>query len=821
MFLRRFFPFFLTVFILSVFSGRIFAQNTVSITGKVLTIEQSKPLEYVAVKLYSLPDSAFVKGAFTNRDGKFEVVTNPGKYFLKLTEALYEDEMTEPFDIKATQTNLHLGTLRMQLTKTQNVQDVVVKGQKEVMETGIDKKVYNVAEDLNVNGGTANDILNRLPSVEVDQDGGVLLRGQGSVTILIDGRPSSMSGGNGKTLLDALPANSIERVEIVTNPSAKYDPDGTSGIINIVLKKNKLLGFNGMVSTNLASGDLTGGNVGEGSMSLSYRNGNVNVFGTYNARYLEGYRNNYNDIRQELSTGVFLLDQNRTGTDLDAGQTFRVGTDINLNPRNTIGFVATGSLTRRDRTGDLWNAQLNEAGQITNLWERSSYDPTDRQNLDLNINYKHDFKKERGNLILDVNQSLGTENIEGYYINTYYNPDSTLSNIPVLDQRLFNTDKNNITTAQADLTYLFPKLGLRTEAGLKAILRDQFVDTYSETLDSLGNAYQEDTLANFLYGYKEQIYSAYGVVGKQIKRFKLQAGLRAEQAYQIPNLISDSIRIVNDYFNFFPSAHVRYELKPKSELSLSYSRRIKRASANELNPFTNYSDPFNLQRGNPNLSPEYIHSFDLAYSLEKKKFTLSSALFYRQSNGVISRFKEFYPDNTSAVTYLNIAQTNALGAELILMFKPSAAFRSTVSYNGNYTWYFANQPAIPNRQGFNHNVKWNTSYEFWKKTATLQLSVNYNGPRVTVQGIAQRRGPVDLAFEKKLANGNWTLGTRVTDIFNRQGFYFIVDRPGVYQTGEFKWLTRRIYVSVSYKFGKLEISNKAKQGTSSDGGGEL
>jgi outer membrane receptor protein involved in Fe transport len=820
MFTRRYFPFFLTTFFLFVFSFKNVAQNLVSITGKVLTIEQSKPLEYVAIKLYSLPDSAFVKGAFTNRDGKFEVLTTPGKFYLKFSEALYEDEFSEPFEIKATQANLHIGTLRMQQTKTQNIKDVVVKGQKEVMETGIDKKVYNVAEDLNVNGGTANDILNRLPSVEVDQDGGVLLRGQGSVTILIDGRPSSMSGGNGKTLLDALPANSIERVEIVTNPSAKYDPDGTSGIINIVLKKNKLLGFNGMISTNLASGDLSGGNVGEGSVSLSYRNGNINVFGTYNARYLEGYRNNYNDIRQELSSGVFMLDQNRTGTDLDAGQTFRVGTDINLNPRNTIGFVATGSLTRRDRTGNLWNAQLNEAGQIINLWDRSSYDPTDRQNLDLNLNYKHDFKDERGNLIFDFNQSFGSEDIEGYYINTYYNPDTTIANIPVLDQRLFNTDKNNITTAQADLTYLFPKLGLRTEAGLKAILRDQLVDTYSETLDSLSNVYQEDTLANFLYGYKEQIYSIYGVVGKQIQRFKFQAGLRAEQAYQIPNLISDTIRIVNNYFNFFPSAHIRYELKPKSELSLSYSRRIKRASANELNPFTNYSDPFNLQRGNPNLSPEYIHSFDFAYSLEKKKFTLSSALFYRQSNGVISRFKEFYPDNTSAVTYLNIAQTDALGAELILMFKPSSSLRSTISYNGNYTWFITNQESIPNRQGFNHNVKWNTSYEFWNKSATLQLSVNYNGPRVTVQGIAQRRGPVDLAFEKKLANGNWSLGTRVTDIFNRQGFYFIVDRPGVYQSSEFKWLTRRIYVSVSYKFGKLEISNKAKQ-AASEGGGEL
>ncbi|MDP4799055.1 MAG: TonB-dependent receptor [Crocinitomicaceae bacterium] len=796
------------------------AQNLISITGKVLTYEQSKPLEYVSLKLYKLPDSSFVKGSFSNPDGKFQILASPGKYYLKLSVTLYEDELTESFELKPTQANLHLGTLRMQKPKTQETKEVVVRGQKEVMETGIDKKVYNVAEDLNVNGGTANDILNRLPSVEVDQDGGVLLRGQGSVTILIDGRPSSMSGGNGKTLLDALPANSIERVEIVTNPSAKYDPDGTSGIINIVLKKNKLLGFNGLVSTNLASGDLSGGNVGEGSVSLSYRNGNINVFGTYNARYLEGYRNNYNDIRQELSSGVFILDQNRTGTDLNAGQTFRVGTDINLNLRNTIGFVATGSLTQRDRTGDLWNAQMNEDGTITNLWKRSSIDPTDRQNLDLNLNYKHDFKNERGNLILDVNQSLGTEDIEGYYVNTYYNPDTTLSTLPILDQRLFNTDKNNITTAQADLTYLFPNLGLRTEAGVKAILRDQLVDTYSETLDNLSNTYQEDTLANFLYGYKEQVYSVYGVAGKQVKRFKLQAGLRAEKAYQIPNLISDTIRIVNDYFNFFPSAHVRYELKPKSELSLSYSRRIKRAGADELNPFTNYSDPFNLRRGNPYLSPEYIHSFDLSYSLEKKKLNVSSALFFRQSDGVISRFKEFYPDNTSAVTFMNIAQTKALGAELVLMFKPSPSLRSTISYNGNYTWYLTNQAELPNRQGFNNNVKWNTSYEFWKKTATLQLSVNYNGPRVTVQGIAQRKGPIDLAFEKKLAKGNWSIGTRVTDIFDRQGFYYEVDRPGILQTGEFKWLTRRVYVSASYKFGKLEVSNKGKQ-SGSDGGGEL
>ncbi|MEN9743279.1 MAG: hypothetical protein RLZZ65_1084 [Bacteroidota bacterium] len=796
------------------------AQSGSLVTGKIISIEGSKPLEYVAVKAFSLPDSSFKGAAVSLSDGKFEFQLVPGTYLVKFNLPLYEQEVLTDIQLLASQSNLHLGTIRMQKVKTQEVKDIVVKGSKEVMEAGIDKKVYNVAEDLNVSGGTANDILNRLPSVEVDQEGGVLLRGQGGVTILIDGRPSSLSGGNGKTLLDALPANSIERIEIVTNPSAKYDPDGTSGIINIVLKKNKLLGFNGMLSTNLASGNLKTGNVGEGNVSLSYRNGNINVFGTYNARYLEGFRNNYNDIVQGSGSTIFILDQNRIGSDLDAGQTFRLGTDINLNPRNSIGFVITGATGTRNRYGELWNGQLDTNGQVINLWMRAADDPSQRKNLDASFNFKHDFKENRGNLMVDFNQSLGQEHTQGYYTNSYYTPDTSSQIAAQRKQQLFNVDQNLITTAQADLTYLFPKQGIRTEGGLKTILRDQLVDTYSESMDTLTQLFYEDTMANFKYGYKEQIFSAYGVVGKQIHRFKVQGGLRVEKAYQIPNLISDSIRIVNDYFNFFPSGHVRYELKPKSELSLSYSRRIKRAAADELNPFTNYSDPFNLRRGNPYLNPEFIHSFDLGYSLEKKKFTLTSALYYRQSSGVISRVKEFYNNGTSAVTFMNIAETKAIGSELVLMFKPVQSFRSTISYNANYTWYITNQASLPNRQGFNHNLKWNTSYEFWKKTATVQVSVNYNGPRVTVQGIAQRQGPLDIAFEKKLADGKWTVGTRVTDVFNRQGFYFLVDRPGVYQEGEFKWLTRRVYVSAIYKFGKLEISNKAKN-SGSEGGGDM
>ncbi|NBX79005.1 MAG: TonB-dependent receptor [Flavobacteriales bacterium] len=596
---------------------------------------------------------------------------------------------------------------------------------------------------------------------------------------------------------------------MVTNPSAKYDPDGTSGIINIVLKKNKLKGFNGAISTSLGSGNLKGGNVADANASLSYRNAWFNVYGTYNVRYLDGYRNNVSYIKQTFSNGTQIVDQDRTGTDLNSGQTFRVGSDFYLKARNTLSFSVTGNIGRRDRTGDLHNRILDGNDSLTSRWDRISYDPSQQHNYDLNLNYKLDLKEDRGNLVFDFGQSLGTERIQGYYQNNYFNAqDTTLGVISDVRQQLFNKETNNITTAQLDFTYLMPKINARMETGGKAIIRQQSVNTFSETFDNIENQFLADTLANFKYNYNEQIYSIYGIFGQQLGKFKYQGGIRLEQAYQIPELVSDSIRIVNDYFNFFPSAHIRYAFTPKSEISLSYSKRITRAAAADLNPFTSYSDPFNLRRGNPYLKPEFIDSYDLAYSLEVKKITLSVSAYYRHNKGVITRFKEFYENNTSAVTFKNISETHNLGNEIVVVYKPTSSWRNTFSVNSNYIWYITNLTDLPNRQGANVNFKYNTSFEFWKKTATVQLSVTYNGRRVTVQGIAQRQGPIDLAFEKKFKEGKWAVGARVSDIFNKQGFYMQVDRSNVYQESEFKWLTRRFYLTATYKFGKLEMSNK-------------
>ena len=802
-------------------SSMSFGQKDGILTGRIVDKLSDKPMEYVSFRLFSVKDSSVAAGVFTDPDGRFNLEQLAyGNFYGKLTFSGYETITINDIKISATIKSVNLGTYKMIIDKTIDFDEIKVVGQLDVLKAGIDKKIYNVGEDLSVKGGTANDVLNNIPSVEVDQDGRIMLRGDGTVTVLIDGRPSSLSGGNGKSLLDALPAGSIERIEVVTNPSAKYDPDGTSGIINIVLKKNKLKGFNGMLTANVGSGNLNGGNVADGSFSLSYRNGKFNAYGSYSGRYMTGYRNNYSSLEQTFSDNSSLkIVQNRLGSDLNAGHTFRVGSDFYLKPRHVIGFSATGSIGQRDRTGDQWNTSYDGDGNVISFWNRESYDPTNQQNFDLNVNYKFDLKDDKGSFTIDANQSLGKEEIEGYYEQTDYNLDSTLIGSYLLDQQLFNTEKNNVTTVQSDFTYVLPKRKARIETGLKAIVRKQGVDTYSESLNQLSNLYEEDTLANFIYQYDEQIYSAYGIFGQELGKFKYQAGVRLEQSYQIPNLISDSIRIVNDFFNFFPSAHIRYAFTPKSEVSLSYSRRINRAGSSNLNPFTNYSDPYNLQRGNPNLQPEYIDSYDLGYTNERKKVTLTTSIFYRYTTGVITRIKEFYADNTSAVTYANIDKSYSFGTEMIFIVKPTTWWRNSISGNANYIQYDDNTNSF-NRSGFNWNLKYSGTFDFWKKTASIQINGTYNAPRITVQGTAQRRGAIDISGEKKFKEGMFSVGFRVSDVFNRQGFEMQVNQPSIRQESEFKWLTRKYFITFTYKFGKLEISKK-NQGGGGEGGFDM
>jgi outer membrane receptor protein involved in Fe transport len=815
----------LSIILLFLFEFKSFAQITKnsgdgSISGKIVDTESNEPIEYIKVRLFAEGDTIPTNGVYTDIDGLFLLDNLAyGNYFAILSALGYNfsdtvRDITITKDIKIA----NLGTIKIEFNKTKEMQEVKVVGETKVIEMGLDKTTYNVAEDLSSRGGSANDVLNNLPGVELDQEGNITLRGNGAATVLIDGRPSSISGGNGRTLLDALPAGSIERIEIITNPSAKYNPEGTSGIINIVLKKNKLKGVNGQMSLNLGSGDLSGGNVADGSASLSYRNAFMNVYGTYSGRYLSGYRNNFSYQTRYYQDSSISIDQNRYGTDLDASSTFRIGADFYLKTRHLLAFSSTGNIGERNRTGDQWNLLTDENGVPVELWRRTSDDPTKNRNIDLNINYQYNLKEDRGSFSIDLNQSIGKSFIEGYYNQVYANPDSSELSQTLVKQQLVNREKNNISNAQINFNYLLPNINGSIETGVNTSYQTIGINTYSESAPYLGT-FQEDTLSNFEYSYNEQVYAIFGVYNQKIKKLTLQGGLRFEQAFQIPNLISDTTKIVNGYFNVFPSGFLKYQLTENTQISLSFYKRLRRPDAEELNPFTSYADPLNLRRGNPFLNPQYVNGLEIGYLFDKNKFSFTTSVFYKKTNDVITRVREFYDDLTAAMTFANLNTNHDFGNSTIITFKPFSFWKNTFSFNINYIKYEDDNASENwNVDGFVWNVKYVGGFEFWNKTASIQINAAYNSSRFSVQGIAQRRAPIDISGEKLLLDGKLSVGFKVSDVFNRQGFYFKVDQSYVSQYSEFKWLTRRYYLTLSYKFGKLEISNKKK--ASGTGGGE-
>ncbi len=787
------------------------------VRGIVIDSTTRTGIDYASVRLLSIRDSLTVLEVYTDDKGvfRFEQVAN-GKYFVRITFFGYITKTIDDIVITTDSPSSDMGLIRLVSETATSLEEIEVVAKQELMLNTLDKKVYNVGEDLASKGGTVNDLLNNIPSIEVDQDGAISLRGNSNVTVLIDGRPSTLTGGNGKSLLDAFPAGSIERIEVVNNPSAKYDPDGTSGIINIVLKKNKLRGINGNVAVSAGTG-----NDYSGSASLSYRNVKMNAFATYAFSHYEGQRGNTSRIIRNFGDSIFKLNQDRTGTDLMVNHTARIGSDFYIKPRNTIGFVLTGNFRDRKRTGNMEYLQLDGYDNSLRKWNRLSEDPSKDQNFDINLNYKWDFKEEKGNMTFDVTHSLGIDNSLGNYDESYITENGIPVYQPNLLQNLRGDDQSRVTTLQADYTKILPK-NIRIEAGAKGIIRQSSVISESQTRNNATNEFELDTLSNFTYEYDEQIFSTYGNFGQQIKKFKYQGGVRLEQALQAPNLVSQNQSFKNNYFNFFPSAFLAYEINKNAEVTLSYSRRINRPSSWNLNPFTSYADPFNLRKGNPNLKPEYINSFDLGYGFNKSKFNFTTNVYFRQTTDVIQRVKEFYDNGTTASTYGNIDESRSLGAEVIVSYKPLTWFRNVISLNGNRIQYMDNSPTTDfNNTGFNWGAKYTGSVEFWKRTANIQVNARYNAPIVTAQGTVQPRASVDLSGNKSFQNGKWTIGFRFADVFNTREFVMEVEQPTAYQYSRFKQNTRRFYINASYKFGKYDVSKKSKVYQEGDGGGEF
>lgn len=806
---------FLFISILVLFVQTAYSQTIIS--GEVRDLKTQLPIEYAQVRLLMPRDSSLVTGTTTDESGKFAIDNaTKGTYLVRVSYSGYELSYIADVILNE-QPSLQLGRIFLEEIKISEIENIIITANLDVLKAGIDKKIYNVDQDVAAKGAGADEILSNIPSVTLDEDGRVTMRGDGAVTILINGQPSSMTGSGGN-LLSGIPASQIERIEVVTNPSAKYDPDGTSGIINIILKKNKIRGINGQVS---ATGALPGQDH-KLNAALSFRNEKWNAFASYGFDYMEGYRNNKSEIKRWEGVDTFQLNQYRKGSDFKRGHVGRLGFDHYINNKNTIGLSANGQYTYRNRTGVQENSSYNN-NSILGYWERGSNEPSLRNGVDINFYSAHTLKNENQNLSTSFTQSFYNENEDGQFSQDTLFFSGNYGAWNTGYTRQFSKSNNSSFIGQVDFEQLIPEKKLRYEVGVKTIIKNEKLNGNSDRYDFPTNMYVSDPFAFYNYKYQEQVHSAYATVGQELNKFKYQVGFRGEYAVQAPTLVSEQKSFKKEYFNIYPSAHVRYALGSKSELSLSYSRRVNRPNSRDLNPFTNYADPYNLRTGNPDLNPEFINSFDLGYTQTIKKFTITANGYYRQTRNAITRVKRFITDNTATVTMDNVAKSQVAGLELVIQVRPVSWWRNTLSFDGSYIQYTNKEDVNSNynNKGFNWGIKYSGAVDFWKKTATIQINANYSAPRVTAQGIIYPWKFVDISFSKSFLNKNLIVSLKLADVFNTKGFKMIVDQPMLYQYSDFGFQTRRVYLTLTYKFGRFDVSKKEMPKHDVEGGGDF
>ncbi len=785
------------------------AQQKISISGIVVDLENGSAMPFVNVVLLQAADSSVVTGGLTDEKGAFRLSNIlKGEYILRCKFIGYT-ELYKNIKVQGTERQMELGVLEISPSSFSK-SEVVIEVERKLLETSIDKRIFNVDEDLSSKGGSAQDVLQNVPSVEVDQDGGISLRGNSNVIILIDGRPSTLSGGSRGAVLGGIPAESIERIEIVTNPSAKYDPDGMTGIINIVLKKNRLRGINGNVSVSRGTG-----NSNTTSFGINYRTSKVNVFANYSNRINDGFRNFFSYRERVLGDDLEIFDQSRYGRDINSGNTLKTGLDYTINDNQVAGFAITYGDNNRGRYGLLSNDMSTNANG-TRLWYRNSTEDTKNNSLDINSNYQWRFKDKKGEMFLDVTHSRSQGRMVGLYDEFAFSGNQTGL---YYTERLDNPESSNITTAAWDVVNRFKKEN-QIEYGLKAIINSNDRTQYREIYDFDNSQFYPDVNINNEFRLVEQIYSAYGIYAQKLKKFHYQVGMRLEQALVRPQLLTTNQNFKNDYFSFFPSVHIVLPLQNKKDLFVSYSRRISRPGMGNLNPFVEFTDPFNLRYGNPALRPEYTNSFEVGYNQDLKKLALNNTFYYRHSYDVLQRVIVFDSLGRSAVTWDNLEQSINWGYEGVATYKPTKWWRNMFSVNVYQLYIRTNNPLLQNNSGINWNAKLTTSFDLWNKTASIQINGRYTARRITPQGFAQPGPSLDISFQKSFLDKKLDLTIRVSDILDTQRMWLLTEIDGVYQERIFKWETRRLFITLNYKFGRMQAGKEPrKKPTQNPGGG--
>ncbi|MBL7129298.1 MAG: TonB-dependent receptor, partial [Ignavibacteria bacterium] len=594
---------FLNFILLISINSSIAQQGNGSVKGYVIDNEANEPIESAAVSLYSNKDSSLVKGMETDNKGEFILTDVPfGSYYLEVNMVGYNTAIVKGLMLNPNnkEINLETITLKSGITETE---EILVEGEKSFIEFHPDKRVFNVGQELTTKTGTATDVLSEIPSVTVDSDGNVSLRGSENVKILIDGRPFGLDGSNRSEILKQIPASEIESIELITNPSAKYNPEGTSGIINIVLKKNKEQGYNGNLSLNLGTGDKY-----TGSANINLKNSRFNLFANYNYRLRNSDRSSSHFRENFSNNSISFTEQVETGNSRRNSHLLKAGLEYSINDKNTIGISSVYSDRSRKRFENSETKELDSFNNIVTQYLRNNDEDEDGYHLDFSLTYASKFKKPKQLLTGEVSYSRSSENENLISRQTDIVPTNTT---PEKDND-YEKDITNDINIQLDYVHPFSK-DSKLETGFRSIFRNSDNDFRTEYYDYIQNKFITDTNRTNQFIYSELINAFYGSYTGSISNFGYQLGIRLEHTNTDGELVTTNEAFNDNYLSVFPRASISHKLGTSQELQVSYSRRINRPRLRFLNPFPNSSDPLNIRKGNPQLKPEFIDSYELSY----------------------------------------------------------------------------------------------------------------------------------------------------------------------------------------------------------------
>lgn len=790
------------------FSQNPSTEKEITISGKVIDENTKQPLEYATIILKNTKNNK-ISGGITDANGLFNVKTASGNYQIIIEFISFK---ALKFPAQNLTNDKNLGTLPLK-DDTNSLNEVVIIAEKTTVDIRLDKKVFNIGKDLSIRGGNASDVLGNVPSVQVDVDGNVSLRGNDNVTILIDGRPSALVGINGAEALRQIPAEAIERVEVITSPSARYDAEGTAGILNIILRKNKLSGFNGSIQLDLGVPERYGS-----AFNANLRSNKWNFFSNTGFRYNATPGNAYSlneDLTQTLENTK--VEEKRKFDRLGKSLFTSFGTEYYINNNSSIIANIIYSIGNDNDINTNSIQRFNSFGVINQETSRVENESEDEKRVQYTLDYVHNFDGKGKRLSASLQYSSENEDA----LSSINETEITQNILNDLERVIQNQNEENVLL---QIDYLVPVgENIQYEAGYRGNYRNIFNDFYfEERLVFPNGTLVPDTGLINAFGYKELVNAAYFQYGQKFNKISILGGLRYEHtALEIDQLTSLSEN-KKSYGNFFPTLNIGYELKNGESFTLGYNKRIRRPRGRSLNPFPSRSSATNIYRGNVDLNPVFTDAFDLGFLKRWEKFTLSTSTYYNISKDnwetILQITDKFTPNGGDAIFErfpVNLSTSERVGFEFTMSYKPFKFWNINSDFNvfhittdGDYTNPVTNLTTNFDFKNTSYFVRLNQKLSLPGKT-DIQINSNYSGPSQNAQSNNKGILSMDFAASKEILKDKATINFNISDVFNsrkRQSTLFIENISNQYS--EFQWRERQISVSFIYRFNQTKIDKK-------------